>query len=101
MKPTAYFVNTARSRLVDTEALYRALVDRRIAGAGLDVHDREPLPADSPWRSLDNVTITTHYAGDTTTTTLRSARLVAVAVAELAATGRCAAAVNARDLGWV
>ncbi|MGW6826645.1 2-hydroxyacid dehydrogenase [Streptomyces massasporeus] len=101
MKPTAYFVNTARSRLVDTEALYRALVDRRIAGAGLDVHDREPLAADSPWRSLDNVTITTHYAGDTTTTTLRSARLVAAAVAELAATGRCAAAVNARDLGWV
>lgn len=100
MKPTAYFVNTARSRLVDTDALYEALVNRRIAGAGLDVHDQEPLPADSPWRSLDNVTITTHYAGDTTTTILRSARLVAEAVAELAATGRCAAAVNARDLGW-
>lgn len=101
MKPTAYFVNTARSRLVDTEALYRALVNRHIAGAGLDVHDQEPLAADSPWRSLENVTITTHYAGDTTTTTLRSARLVAEAVTELAATGRCAAAVNARELGWV
>ncbi|GAB7033859.1 NAD(P)-dependent oxidoreductase [Streptomyces platensis] len=101
MKPTAYFVNTARSRLVDTDALYEALVNRRIAGAGLDVHDEEPLPSDSPWRGLDNVTITTHYAGDTTTTTLRSARLVAEAVAELAATGRCTAAVNARELGWV
>ncbi|WP_406437670.1 hypothetical protein OHB14_57925 [Streptomyces sp. NBC_01613] len=101
MKPTACFVNTARSRLVDTDALREALVNRRIAGAGLDVHDQEPLPVDSPWRSLDNVTITTHYAGDTTTTTLRSARLVAEAVAELAATGRCAAAVNARELGWV
>ncbi|MFF3763335.1 2-hydroxyacid dehydrogenase [Streptomyces sp. NPDC001922] len=101
MKPTAYFVNTARSRLVDNGALYEALVNRRIAGAALDVHDQEPLPADSPWRSLGNVTITTHYAGDTTTTTLRSARLVAEAVAELAATGRCAAAVNAVELGWV
>lgn len=64
MKPTACFVNTARSRLVDTDALHEALVNRRIAGAGLDVHDQEPLPVDSPWRSLDNVTITTHYAGD-------------------------------------
>ncbi|MFI6567395.1 NAD(P)-dependent oxidoreductase [Streptomyces sp. NPDC050534] len=101
MKPTAYFVNTARSRLVDIGALYEALVNRRLGGAGLDVHDQEPLPLDSPWRSLDNATITTHYAGDTTTTTLRSARLVAEAMAELATTGRCAAAVNALELGWV
>ncbi|MFC8245137.1 NAD(P)-dependent oxidoreductase [Streptomyces chartreusis] len=101
MKPTAFFVNTARSRLVDTRALYEAMAGRRIAGAGLDVHDQEPLPADSAWRRLDNVTLTTHYAGDTTTTTLRSARLVAEAVAELAATGRCTTAVNAGELGWV
>lgn len=101
MKPTAYFVNTARSRLVDTAALYDALAARRIAGAGLDVHDQEPLPADSPWRRLDNVTLTTHFAGDTTTTNVRSARLVADAIAELAATGRCSGAVNARELGWV
>jgi D-3-phosphoglycerate dehydrogenase len=101
MKPTSYFVNTARSRLVDTRALYEALETRRIAGAGLDVHDQEPLPADSPWRRLDNVTFTTHFAGDTATTTLRSVRLVAEAVAELKVTGRCAAAVNARELGWV
>lgn len=101
MKPTAYFVNTARSRLVDTTALYEALAARRIAGAALDVHDQEPLPADSPWRRLDNVTMTTHFAGDTTTTSVRSAGLVAEAIAELSTTGRCAAAVNARELGWV
>lgn len=101
MKPTAYFLNTARSRLIDSAALYDALAFRRIAGAALDVHDQEPLPANSPWRRLDNVTITTHFAGDTTTTTMRSARLVAEAIAELSATGRCASAVNARELGWV
>jgi D-3-phosphoglycerate dehydrogenase / 2-oxoglutarate reductase len=100
MKPTAYFVNTARSRLVDYDALYDALAEHRIAGAGLDVFDDEPLPPDSAWRSLDNVTITTHFGGDTTATNARSARLVAEAVAELDRTGRIAGAVNARDLGW-
>ncbi|MEU8824594.1 2-hydroxyacid dehydrogenase [Streptomyces sp. NPDC048636] len=98
MKPTAYFFNTARSRLVDTDALYEVLVAGRIAGAGLDVHDEEPLPATSPWRTLDNVTLTTHYGGDTVTTNVRSARLVAEVIAELAATGRCPGAVNAREL---
>ncbi|MEU9395412.1 NAD(P)-dependent oxidoreductase [Streptomyces sp. NPDC048324] len=101
MKPTAYFVNTARSRLVETGALYDVLVAGRIAGAALDVHDQEPLAADSPWRRLENVTITTHFAGDTTTTSARSALLVAEAIAELSATGRCVCAVNARELGWV
>lgn len=76
MKPSAYFINTARSRLVDYDALLQALVSRSIAGAGLDVFDDEPLPADSPWRSLDNVSMTTHYGGETTGTTKTSARLV-------------------------
>jgi D-3-phosphoglycerate dehydrogenase / 2-oxoglutarate reductase len=100
MKPTAYFVNTARSRVVDYDALYRALSEHRIAGAGLDVFDDEPLPPDNPWRRLDNVTITTHFGGDTTATNARSARLVAEAVAELDRTGRITSAVNAGALGW-
>ncbi|WP_020573937.1 2-hydroxyacid dehydrogenase [Actinopolymorpha alba] len=100
MKPTAYFVNTSRSRLVDYDALYAVLAEGRIAGAALDVFDTEPLPPDSPWRTLDNVTITTHFGGDTTTTNLRSARLVAEAIAELDRTGRIATAVNAPALGW-
>lgn len=87
MKPTAYFVNTSRSRLVDYDALYKTLLERRIAGAGLDVFDAEPLPDDSPWRSLDNVTFTTHFGGDTVTTNLRSAQLVAEAIV-LAHAGR-------------
>ncbi|MGW5361523.1 2-hydroxyacid dehydrogenase [Actinopolymorpha pittospori] len=101
MKPTAYFVNTSRSRLVDHDALYAALAAGRIAGAGLDVYDSEPLPADSPWRHLDNVTLTTHFGGETHTTNLRSARLVAQAIAELDRSGRVASAVNAVALGWV
>lgn len=101
MKPTAIFVNTSRSRLVDYDALYDALASGRIAGAGLDVYDDEPLAPDSPWRTLDNVTLTTHYGGDTVTTNVRSAQLVAEAIAELAETGQCRQAVNAADLGWV
>jgi D-3-phosphoglycerate dehydrogenase / 2-oxoglutarate reductase len=100
MKPTAYFVNTSRSRLVDYAALYLACKERRIAGAALDVFDDEPLPPDSPWRHLDNVTITTHFGGDTTTTITRSTRLVAQAVAELDRTGRITTAVNSAALGW-
>ena len=100
MKPTAIFVNTARSRIVDYDALYDALAARRIAGAGLDVHDEEPLLPDSRWRKLNNVTLTPHYGGDTVTTNVRSARLVAEAIAQLARTGRCLRAINAAQLGW-
>jgi D-3-phosphoglycerate dehydrogenase len=100
MKPGAYFVNVSRSRVVDMAALFAALSSGAIAGAGLDVFDEEPLSADSPWRSLDNLTVTTHFGGDTEETNRTSAALVADAVAEYASTGRVAAAVNAAELGW-
>lgn len=76
MKPTAYFINTARAGLVDYNALLLALQEHRIAGAALDVFDEEPLPVDSPWRKLDNVTITTHRAGSTIDANLNSPRLI-------------------------
>ena len=65
MKPSAILINTARGPIVDESALIDALQTRRIAGAGLDVFDIEPLPSGHPLTKLDNVVLTPHCAGIT------------------------------------
>jgi D-3-phosphoglycerate dehydrogenase len=60
MKPTAYIINTSRGPIIDEAALLAALHDNKIAGAGLDVFDIEPLPKKHAFRMLDNVVITPH-----------------------------------------
>jgi phosphoglycerate dehydrogenase-like enzyme len=65
MKRAAYFINVGRGELVDQHALIAALRDRRIAGAGLDVFEVEPLPAADPLIGLDNVILTPHWSAST------------------------------------
>ena len=71
MKPSAFFINMSRGKLVDTPALVRALKEGWIAGAGLDVAYKEPLPADEPLWTAGNVIITCHTSGWTPRTTER------------------------------
>lgn len=66
MKPTAVLVNTSRGPVVDTDALYDALKEKRIFAAGLDVTEPEPLPADHPLLTLENVTVMPHIASAST-----------------------------------
>jgi glyoxylate reductase len=77
MKPNAVLVNTARGPIVDPEALYEALKERRIFGAGLDVTEPEPLPMDSPLLTLDNIIITPHIASAGKETRARMAWMAA------------------------
>jgi D-3-phosphoglycerate dehydrogenase len=80
MKPDVLFINVGRGGLVDTDALIAALKSGHVAAAGLDVFEQEPLPADSPLRTMDNVVVASHIASVSTramkTARETSARLV-------------------------
>jgi len=63
MKPSAYLVNIGRGEIIDEGAMVEALEQKRIAGAGLDVFEREPLPKESPLWDFEEVILTPHMAG--------------------------------------
>lgn len=73
MKPTAVLVNTSRGPVVDESALIEALREGKIAAAGLDVFEKEPIDRDNPLLSMDNVVVTPHSAGTTWDTWFRRA----------------------------
>ncbi len=77
MKPSAVLVNTSRGPVVDQAALYRALRERRIWAAGLDVYEQEPIPPDDPLLSLENVVALPHIASASYATRGRMARMAA------------------------
>jgi D-3-phosphoglycerate dehydrogenase len=94
MKPTAVLVNTARGELVDEEALARAIREKWIRGAALDVFAGEPLAADSPLRGLDRVILTPHLAASTAEAQERVAHEVCVAVRDALVEGDYSSAIN-------
>lgn len=65
MKPTTIIINCARGGIVDEAALYQALKDKKIMGAGLDVFENEPVKTDNPLLTLDNIIVSPHTAGMT------------------------------------
>jgi D-3-phosphoglycerate dehydrogenase len=75
MKPTSILVNTARGPVINQKALVGALAEGKIAGAGLDVFDEEPIPADNPLLKLDNAVFTPHNAGMTPETIEKGAQM--------------------------
>ncbi|MFD0309477.1 NAD(P)-dependent oxidoreductase [Streptomyces sp. NPDC127119] len=93
MKETALLVNTARGAVVDERALADAVRTGGIAGAALDVVTREPLPADSPLRDVDGITVYSHLAGQTAQAR-RAAGLAGAAELVAALEGRARFTVN-------
>ena len=77
MKPTAYLINTSRGAVIDQKALYKALKERRIAGAALDVFEKEPIDPDDPLLKLDNVVLTPHIGSASIETRKKMAMIAA------------------------
>ena len=77
MKSTSYFINTSRAGLIDEKALYNVLKNNSIAGAALDVFEKEPPGKDYPLVKLENVTVTPHMAGGSSDAFINSPKLLA------------------------
>ena len=77
MKPTAFLINTSRGTVVDEEALIKALKEKQIAGAALDVLKKEPMEKDNPLLDMDNVVTAPHIGGATKEASSRSSLICA------------------------
>jgi len=94
MKPGAYLINAARGGVVDESALAEALESGRLAGAGLDVFEREPPPTDSPLLKLENVLAVPHLGAATREAQTRSGVEICMAVRDALLTGEIRSAVH-------
>ena len=94
MRPTAYLVNTARGRVVDTEALCETLSESRLAGAALDVTDPEPLPPKHPLLGMSNVIVTPHISSGSAATVRRMGMMAAENVVAALTGGQMVSCVN-------
>jgi D-3-phosphoglycerate dehydrogenase len=81
MKPSAHLINTARSAIIDEDALFDALKTEQIAGAGLDVHTREPVDSNNRFLDFDTVTVTPHIGGNTVDVIYRQSMILATDIA--------------------
>lgn len=84
MKPTSYLINISRGGVIDEEALYEVLKEKKIAGAALDVYRWEPVPSDSPLLDLDNILWTTHIAAGSGDSSLFGTRDIIANIARAA-----------------
>lgn len=98
MKKGAFLINVSRGGVVDEAALARALVEERIAGAGLDVYETEPLPAGSPLLSAPNLVLTPHLGASTQEAQIQVALEVAASLRAALAFGDLSSAINAPEL---
>ena len=80
MKPDSILINTARGELVDEQALYNALKEKKIAGAAIDVFSKEPPARDNLLFELENIILTPHIAGYSSDTLLASGMMVAESI---------------------
>jgi len=94
MKPTAYLVNTARGGLINYEDLHRALQEKVILGAALDVFEKEPVESDNPLLAMENVLLTSHIAGTTVDAISQAPYLLMKEVDRIVDTGTTHCIVN-------